>query len=191
SRAGRSWWTDQLRRQQSRCVPPSRRLCGPDYKGQEAVRVAGDLADKISSSDQYQNCKVATHRYSRYRPEPCRRGDRMGRREFITLVGGGGGWPLAGESQQSPLPLIGFIGTGVAESTTAELKGFREGLSDSGYIDRRNVKIEYRWAEGQSSRSSALAADLVHDQVAVIAGTGNTLGLAPKAGTWTNPIVFQ
>src|SRR5262249_20276950 len=95
------------------------------------------------------------------------------------------------EAQQSPLPVIGFIGTGVAESTTAELKGFREGLSDSGYIDRRNVKIEYRWAEGQSSRSSALAADLVHDQVAIIAVTGNTLAVAAKAATATIPIVFQ
>jgi putative ABC transport system substrate-binding protein len=82
----------------------------------------------------------------------------MRRREFITIASGAAAWPLVAEAKQSPVPVVGFIGIGIAESTTSELNGFREGLSDSGYVDRRNVKIEYRWAEGQSSRSSALAA---------------------------------
>jgi putative ABC transport system substrate-binding protein len=115
----------------------------------------------------------------------------MRRRDFIGTLSGTALWPLVVHAQQAAMPVVGFLGTGIAESTTSELKGFREGLSDSGYIDRRNVKIEYRWAEGQSSRSSALAADLVHDQVAVIAVTGNTLALAAKAATATIPIVFQ
>ena len=80
---------------------------------------------------------------------------------------------MAEAAQQSAMPVVGFLGIGSAESTTSEVSGFRQGLSEAGYIDGHNVKIEYRWAEGQNSRLSTLAADLVHDQVAVIAVNGN------------------
>ena len=116
----------------------------------------------------------------------------MRRREFITLVGGTAAWPLVTEAaQQSPMPVVGFLGIGSAESTTAEVNGFRQGLSEAGYTDGRNVTVEYRWSEGQNSRVSQLAADLIRDQVSVIAVTGNAVALAAKTATATIPIVFQ
>jgi putative ABC transport system substrate-binding protein len=115
----------------------------------------------------------------------------MKRREFIAIAGAAAAWPLVAEAQQSARPAVGFIGPATAESTTSELQGFRQGLSEAGYIDDHNVTVEYRWAEGQSSRLPTLAADLVHDQVAVIVANGNTVALAAKAATATIPIVFQ
>jgi ABC-type uncharacterized transport system substrate-binding protein len=115
----------------------------------------------------------------------------MKRREFIAIVGGAAAWPLVADAAQSAMPLVGFLGTGTAGSTTSEVRGFRQGLDEAGYIDGRNVTVEYRWAEGQSGQLSTLAADLVHDQVSVIAVTGNAVALAAKAATTTIPIVFQ
>ena len=115
----------------------------------------------------------------------------MKRREFIAIVGGAAAWPLVAEAAQSAMPVVGFLGTGTAGSTTSEVRGFHQGLGEAGYIDGRNVTVGYRWAEGQSRRLSTLAADLVHDEVAVIAVTGNAVALAAKAATATIPIVFQ
>src|SRR5262249_30864445 len=103
----------------------------------------------------------------------------MRRLEIITVFSGAVAWPLVAEAAlQSTMPVVGFLGIGSAESTTSEVTGFRQGLKESGYIEDRNVTVEYRWSEGQNSRLSTLAADLVHDQVAVIAVTGNAVALA-------------
>jgi putative tryptophan/tyrosine transport system substrate-binding protein len=116
----------------------------------------------------------------------------MRRREFITVFGGAVASPLMAEAaQQSAIPAVGFLGIGSAESTTSEVSGFRQGLSEAGYIEGRDVAVEYRWSEGQNSRLPILAADLIHDQVAVIAVNGNAVAMAAKAATTTIPIVFQ
>jgi ABC-type uncharacterized transport system substrate-binding protein len=117
----------------------------------------------------------------------------MRRREFVALVGGGAiGLPLAARAQQSTIPVIGFLHLSSLETTRQYLAAFHQGLGDTGYIEGRNVAIEYRWAQGRNDRMSTLVAELVHRQVSVIVTLESTNGaLAAKAATQAIPILFM
>ena len=114
----------------------------------------------------------------------------MRRREFITLLGGAAAWPLSVRAQQPAMPVIGFLRDATAAGSGFLLDGLRKGLAEAGFVEGRNLTIDYAWTEGQSGRLSALAAELVGRHVPVIVSSALNATIAARAATSTIPIVF-
>jgi putative ABC transport system substrate-binding protein len=115
----------------------------------------------------------------------------MNRRELLILGGGAVGWPFAAYAQQKAMPVIGFLSGTSPGSLAPHVAAFRRGLSETGYVEGQNVRIQYRWAEGRYDRLPALAADLVRQKVAVIYAPNADAALAAKSATSTIPIIFE
>jgi putative ABC transport system substrate-binding protein len=115
----------------------------------------------------------------------------MRRRDFITLIGGAAAWPLAARAQQQAVPVIGFLRQGTPEANAHLVAAFHSGLGETGYVEGRNIAVEYRWAN-DDDRLPELAADLVRRRVAVIAAPGSTAAAAAaKSATTVIPVVFS
>ena len=161
-----------------------------DFKGHSAGELAYRARREVRAHRQPEDRQGARPRNSADPARPRRRGDRMmRRREFITLLGGaaaGRSW----RARSTAMPVIGFLNSSSPDTAGDRVRAYHNGLRETGYVEGRNVTIEYRWADGQNERLPSLAADLVKRDVSLIVTGGTPATLAAKAATTKIPIVF-
>src|SRR5258707_11467254 len=169
----------------------TRRLYRPHPQGRKSRGPAGRAGVEVRAGHQPPHRPDARPHRAADAARDRRRGDRVKRREFITLLGGAVSWPLAARAQQSAMPVVGFLSSRSANDSLSVEAAFHRGLGETGYVEGRNARIAHRWADGRFERLPALAAELVEQRVSVIAAVGGDITVhAAKAATTTIPIVM-
>ena len=170
---GRRGGPDELRGEPDGHVRARRQLRRSNRQGRETRRSGDRAADEIRTDHQPEDREGVGRHDPAVAPRPRRRGDRMKRRTLVATLGGAAlVWPRATRAQHGPMPVIGFLGSASAAPWEKRLRAFHQGLGETGYIEGKNVAIEYRWAETHVDRLPALAAELAQRRVDVIAVIG-------------------
>src|SRR5215470_4316934 len=187
-----SWRANELRHKPDRGVSAGQRLRRSHPQRHESCRPTRTTSDQVRVCDQPEDCESARGQHLRQSAFARRRGDRMKRRQFITLLGSAAAsWPLVARAQQAgKLPTVGFLGSATPLVESQRLAAFVQRLRELGWIENRTVAIEYRWGEGRAEGFAEIAAEFVRLKVDLIVASTTPTAIAAKQATSTIPIVF-